>query len=161
MAVYTIGGREVVASLLFAQTYFLGLGRGDTAWDTALVQPSPSDIDLVDKIGVTRTRTQSYATPDTEGEIAMADGSKFTLTGTPTRYLYLLFKLDLADAVPQTLRECGVFHGTVLDGGVPGGQMFIPHASVVNYGKLIEVDRFNSIVRDGTTEQEFSFIITL
>src|SRR3954453_5496243 len=136
MAVYTIGGREVVAQLLLAQTFFLAVGTGDPSWDTTLVGPSPSATDLVAKVGVTRLREISYAVPDVSGAIAMADGSKFSTTVTPTRYLYLRFKLDLTDAQPNTLRECGLFFGTTLAGGVPGGQMYIPHASVTSYGKL-------------------------
>ncbi|QPC87143.1 hypothetical protein GA830_10610 [Mesorhizobium sp. NBSH29] len=161
MAVFTVGGREVIASLLINQTFFLALGKGDPAWDTNLIPPSPGATDLVDKVGVTRLRQIDYASPSETGEITMADGSQFTVSPTPTRYLYLWFKLDLPDAVPSTLRECGLYHGTVLGGAVPAGQFYVPGADVVAYGKLVHLDRYNSIVRDGTIEQGFSFILTL
>lgn len=161
MAVYTIGGRRVVASLLLAQDFFLAVGSGDPDWDTTPVAPTASDTDLVAKVGVTRLRDIQFVTPDEAGVISMPDGAQFAVSQTPTRYVYLEFKLDLADASGFTLRENGIYHGTQLDGAVPGGQMFIPHADVVDYGTLMQVDRYNSIVRDGTLEQNFSFILTM
>ncbi len=160
MAVYTIGGREVIAQLILDQEFFLAVGTGDPAWDEAPVAPSPSTTDLSAKVGVTRVRTIAYAVPDSGGDIAMADGSKFSISVSPTRYIYLEFKLDLTDAQPDTLRECGLYFGTALIGGTPSGQMYIEDADIVSYGKLMQVDRFNSIVRDGTIEQSFSFILT-
>ena len=161
MAVFTIGGRIVAAQLFHAQTWFLGLGRGDPQWDSALVQPSPTLTDLVDKVGVTRCREVAYVKPDDAGDISMSDGAKFSRSDDPTRYLYLYFKLDLPDASPNTLRENGVYFGTALAAGIPAGQFYIDAADVETWGTLIRADRFNSIVRDGTIEQAFSMIITL
>jgi hypothetical protein len=161
MAVFTVGGREVVASLLKEQTWYLGVGQGDDAWDSALVAPSPTDTDILDKVGATRMRDCEFAVPDADGEITMADGTHFAISATPTRYLYVSFKLDLADAEGSYLRECGIFYGLEVPGGAPSGQFYFDAADVVDWGKLIHLDHFNSIVRDGTIEQTFSFIITL
>ena len=160
-AVFTVGGHVVVASLLKEQSFFLAVGRGSEDWDSVMVPPSPADTDLVDKVGVTRLRQIEFATPDDAGEISMLDGSKFAISAEPTRYLYLTFKLDLADASPNTLRECGVYAGTELAEGIPSGQFYIPAEDVVSYGVPINIDRFNSIVRDGASEQAFSSILAL
>src|SRR5690349_4824618 len=103
MAVFTVGGREVVAELLYQQTLFLAVGVGSPTWDDALVPPTGMVTDLVDKVGVTRCREQAFVEPDENGDIAMSDGGKFIRSVTPTRYLYLFFKLDLPDAQPFTL----------------------------------------------------------
>lgn len=161
MAVFCVGGRVVAAQLLHAQTWFMGVGSGDAAWDTTLVQPSPSLADLVAKVGVMRCREVAYVTPDDAGDISMSDGSKFKRSDDPTRYLYLYFKLDLADADGNTLRETGIYYGTEIAGSIPGGQYYIDDADVTEWGTLVQADRFNSIVRDGTIEQAFSTIITL
>lgn len=167
MAVFTLGGRETVAVLLKQQVWFLGLGVGLPAWDSVMVPPTGALTDLVSKVGVTRCREQAFVTPKPGGDpalpddIAMSDGAKFIRSVPATRYLYLYFKLDLADAVPNTLRESGVFFGTTIKAGIPAGQTYIPDADVTAYGKMIQADRFNSIVRDGTIEQSFSTILTL
>ncbi|MEN5279486.1 hypothetical protein ABE527_21575, partial [Brucella sp. TWI432] len=67
----------------------------------------------------------------------------------------------LPDAADSTLRETGIFVGTQLAESVPAGQQYIAAANVVSFGKLIEVDRFAPIVRDGSIGQTFSFILTL
>lgn len=160
MAVFTIGGRELAAALFKAQPFFLAVGQGDAAWDGGIVAPLATDTALVAPIGVTRLRDIQFVQPDDAGEISMADASHWATTQDATRYLYLEFKLDLADAEPATLRENGIYHGTILDGAVPAGQFYIPLDQVTDLGKLIHVDRYNSIIRDGTLEQSFSFILT-
>ncbi|MBN8243313.1 hypothetical protein JF546_09850 [Nitratireductor aquimarinus] len=161
MAIWTLGGRQVAAQLLLGETFFLGVGEGDPAWDTVPVDASPGDIDLVDRVGVTRLRDIQFATEDPGGSITMADGSKWSFTAQPTRYVFLDFKLDLADGEGHTLRETGLFHGTELAPAVPAGQMYVPNADIVDYGRLMQVDRFNSVIRDGSLEQRFTYIITL
>jgi hypothetical protein len=161
MAVFTIGGRTVTGTLMFQQVFFLAVGKGNPTWDTSLEPPTPTLADLVDAVGVTRCREVSYVVPDEAGVIAMSDGAKFARTVEPSRYIYLEFKLDLPDAVPETLREAGVFHGTEIEAGIPAGQFYIPDDDVIDYGTLIYADRFNSIVRDGTIEQSFSCVLTM
>lgn len=161
MAIFTVGGRTVIASLLKANTFYLGIGRGNAAWDGVPVPPSAMDTDLVDKVGATKMRQISFASPSETGEISMADGSRFTISATPTRYLYVTFKLDLPDASGNLLRECGIFYGLQVQPGAPNGQFYFASAAVASWGQLIHTDRFNSISRDGTIEQTFSFILTL
>lgn len=160
MAVYTLLGRELAAELFMGETFVLAVGEGDPVWDGAPIEPLPNQLSLVAAIGVTRLRDKQYVTPDEAGTITMGDGSKWSVSAQRTRYVYLEFKLDLADAQPATLRENGVYHGTEIDAAVPGGQLYIPLEDVTALGDLIHIDRYNSIVRDGSLEQAFSFILT-
>ena len=161
MAIFRIGGREVVAQILLGQPFFLGLGHGDTNWDTAPESPSPMATDLLDKFGLTRMRRFIYVVPNPDGEIQMADVSKFAANEAPSRYLYLSFKLDPADAKGQLIREAGLHWGTEFVDGTPEGQMYLDKPAVASWGKLIHIDRSNSIDRDGLIEQTFSFVPTL
>lgn len=161
MAIFTVGGRTVISSLLKEHVYYLGVGRGLDGWDSALVPPSAMDADLVEKVGATKMRQINFASPSEAGEISMADGSRFTLSTTTTRYLYLTFKLDLPDASGNLLRECGIFFGLQVQPGAPSGKFYFAATEVASWGTMIHTDRFNSINRDGTIEQTFSFILTL
>ncbi|OKP66774.1 hypothetical protein BTE77_31360 [Ensifer adhaerens] len=161
MAVFTLGGRLLVASLLKSQTFFLAVGEGNPSWDTIPVEPAAADTGLVALKGFTRMREIAFVMPNEAGTISMADGARFAVSAEPTRYLYLQFKLDLADANGTTLRESGICHGTQLREGFPPGQMYIPEADTLAHGQMIHADRYNSIIRDGTLEQSFSFVLTL
>lgn len=172
MAVFTQDGRVALAKALYDMTLFLAVGEGLSEWDD---QPRPTTPEeqaaqdaawsvlsnLESPVGVTRTRDKYFVVPDADGDIVMADGAKFSQSTEPTGFVFLRFQLDLDDASSNTLRETGIFVGTKLDEGVPGGQMFIPVADVVDLGKMIEVDRFSPIIRDGSIGQTFTFIMTM
>ncbi|MBN9047463.1 MAG: hypothetical protein J0H18_17625 [Rhizobiales bacterium] len=172
MAVATQGARIQQAIALMNLTLFLAVGTGDPAWDSQPAPSTPEDqtaqdaawsqlTDLTAKIGVTRVRDKSYVTPDDAGTILVGDGSRYSLSTDPTGYVYLCFQLDLSDASDTTLREAGIFVGTQLAASVPEGQMYIADADVADFGRLIEIDRFSPIVRDGSLSQSFSFILTM
>ncbi|WP_025089770.1 hypothetical protein [Brucella intermedia] len=172
MAVFTQGGRVVLAQALYDVTMFLAVGKGDPAWDGEPQPTTPAEqeardtalsvtTDLVAKVGVTRTRDKFFVKPDNAGTILMGDGSIYSQSDVPTASLYVRFQLDLPDAAGSTLRETGIFVGTQLGGAVPDGQQYIPAADVVNFGTMIDVDRFAPIVRDGSIGQTFSFILTM
>lgn len=172
MAVFTQGGRTVLAQALLNMTLFLAVGEGDPEWDNQPLPTTPEEqatrdaalsvlFDLVSKVGVTRTREKFFVKPDNAGTILMSDGAAYSQSETPTPYVFVRFQLDLPDAADTTLRETGIFVGTQLQGTVPAGQQYIPADNVVNFGTMIEVDRFAPIVRDGSIGQTFSFILTM
>jgi hypothetical protein len=172
MAVFTQDGRVALAKALYDMTLFLAVGEGLPAWDD---QPRPSTPEeqaaqdaawsvlskLESPVGVTRTRDKYFVVPNPDGDIVMADGAKYSQSTDPTGFVFLRFQLDLDDANNNTLRETGIYVGTKLAEGVPGGTMFIPVADVVDIGRMIEVDRFSPIVRDGSIGQTFTFIMTM
>ena len=75
-----------------------------------------------DKFGLTRIRRFIYVVPNPDGEIQMADVSKFAANEAPRRYLYLSFKLDPADVKGQLIREAGLHWGTEFVDGTPEGR---------------------------------------
>lgn len=172
MAVFTQDGRVAMAKALYDMTLFLAVGEGLPEWDD---QPRPTTPEeqaaqdaawsslsnLENTVGVTRTRDKYFVIPDPDGDIVMADGAKYSQSAEPTAHVFIRFQLDLNEASNNTLRENGLFVGTKLAESVPAGQMFIPLADLVDLGKMIEVDRFSPIVRDGSVGQTFPFIMTM
>lgn len=172
MAVFTQDGRIVVAQALFESTFFLAVGEGLPEWDDVPAPSTPEEqaardaewtvlTDLDNKVGLTRTRDKFFVTPDLEGDIAMADGARYSQSEEPTPYIFVRFQLDFADASGTTLRETGMFVGVEISETVPAGQMYIPLADVTTAGKMIEVDRFAPIVRDGSIGQTFTYVMTM
>ncbi|OEI84477.1 hypothetical protein GRI33_06985 [Brucella sp. BO3] len=171
MAVFTQGGRIVLAQSLYDMTFFLAVGQGDATWDSVPPPATPAEqaaqdaalsglTDLADIVGVTSVRDKYFVAPDPTGSIAMADGARYKKSDTPTAHLFVSFQLDLADAQGTTLRETGIFVGTKLATSVPAGQTYIPKANVTSFGTMIETDRFPPIIRDGSIGQSFNYIVT-
>ena len=172
MAVFTQDGRVVLAQALYDLTFYLAVGEGLPEWDSIFPPTTPEEqalrdaewtvlTDLENKVGLTRTRDKLYVTPDPAGEIIMADGAKYSKSVDPTPYIFCRFQLDLSDASENTLRETGIFVGVQINDAVPAGQMFIPVADILTPGKMVEVDRFAPIVRDGSIGQTFTYVLTM
>lgn len=172
MAVFTQGGRIVLAQALLDMTLFLAVGEGDPEWDSQTLPTTPEELeqrnaeltvlsDLVSKVGVTRTREKFFVKPDSAGTILTGDGAAYSRSDTPTPHVFIRFQLDLPDAASTTLRETGILVGTELAVDVPAGLQYIPAADVVSFGTMIEVDRFAPIVRDGSIGQTFTYILTM
>lgn len=168
MAVFTLDGRKALAQALLNMNLMLAVGSGDTAWDDSegfsggLTDGELSQLtSLTSFIGVTRIRDKSFVLPDPNGSIPMTDGSLYSPSDDPTRFVYLRFQLDLADATGVSLRESGIFLGTEVKSSVPSGQMYIDAGDVMELGSMIQVSRFAPIVRDGSLAQILSTIVTL
>ncbi|KAB0538197.1 hypothetical protein HNQ68_001974 [Pseudochrobactrum saccharolyticum] len=172
MPVFTQNGRVFLARALYDSVMFLAVGQGDAAWDNL---PPPANAEeqmqldaemsaqtgLVAQVGVTRLREKYYVKPDPAGTIIMADGAAYSKSVDPTAHVFVRFQLDLSDAVGTTLREAGIMIGTAFAAGVPEGQMFMPNTEITNIGTMIQVDRFQPIVRDGSISQSLTFVITV
>ncbi len=146
-------GRVVVATAVRAQAMYLGVGSGLAAWDAAPTAPAAADVGLVTPIAIVRPSQYAYVTQDNAaGTIAMPDGSKWAMSATPTRFLFLSAMLGFTDGPTETLREAGLFLGSTFAADVTAGQTYIPWAKVTNAGSMLAVQRFAPIQRAGTQE---------
>lgn len=99
-----------------------------------------------------------FAQPDPDGDI-MAPSGRYTLSATPTRYLYLRFPFAFADAASETLRECGVFLDTELVPGLPESQRYFEPADVADQGTLVVLERFPAFERNENVRQTFETVL--
>jgi len=159
MAVLQEAGRIALARAVAAQPIHLAWGRGLPAWD-AVPQPEPNNATtLVDEIG-RRTVTQvGYAVPDADGEIELPSGDRYTASAVPTRWLYIRFTFNYADAEGQTIRELGVFLGTQAAPGVPAGQRYLTPGEVAVSGELYALERLPKFTRSGDVRQVFDYVL--
>jgi hypothetical protein len=153
-------GRVTLAAAIKSHAIVMAIGTGQLAWD-----PTPPDIDptvtaLTTPLAVVRPTVVDYVVPAANGAIQAADGSKWALSGTPTRYLYATFTLGFDDGAGATLRELALYLDPVIAAGVPVGQTYIPMASVTALGSLFALKRFAGQPRAGAVEV-FGEIIAL
>ncbi len=152
--------RVSVAKILAARSAFLAVGGGDAGWGATPASPATNTAALTDPIALVRASAVSYVVADAGGAIVQDDGSKWTVSGTPTADLLLQFVLDFADGAGETLREAALYLDATLAGGVPGGQTYIDWSDVTDPGALLGVERFAPISRAGL-RLEFQRVISL
>lgn len=152
-------GRAAFAQAFANETLHLAWGSGDPAWDTTLEPPSTGDTDLVAELGRRQLTQIAYVSPDDQGEIEFPT-QNYTLSTSSTRQLYLRCNFDFSDASTATIREVGLFMGTVPATGHEN-DAYLDVADVADPGILVLEDRFAGIERSPTNREVFEFVITI
>lgn len=158
MAVLTNSGRAAIATAVKNQTIHMAWGSGNPDWDDT---PYPSQVGstaLVAEIGRRRASQLLYCTPDPAGELVVPDG-RFTASLTPTKYLYMRFTFDFADAPAAAIREVAVFLGTTAKPAVPPGQDYLEPDDILDPGQMLSVENIPKMQRSPLVRQQFEFVI--
>ena len=159
MAVLQDTGRIALAKALAAQPLYMAYGRGNPAWDDA-PEPEPSTATrLVDEIGRRIVTAVQFVVPDDDGEIELPDGSRYTSSAQPAKWLHARWTFDYQDAAGETVRELAVFIGGEMIAGLPPGQRYFTAAQVKDPGALYTLERVDKFVRSGSTRQVQEFVL--
>lgn len=161
MAVLVNSGRAAAAEAIKAMPIHMAWGSGDPAWDGLGAPPTVplTDTGLTSEIG-RRVVTQSlFCTPSSTGEIVVPQG-RFTVSIEPTRHLYMRFAFGYEDAPASTIREIGIFVGTVTKNTLPPGQEYFIPSQLDDSGLLLVAERINKLERSASIRQQFEFVVT-
>lgn len=159
MAVLAKSGRVVIAESIAARAIHAAWGTGDGSW-TAVVPPEDVNASaLMNEVGRHSVTAISYVTPNVAGEIVLPTGA-FTASGTATNHLYVRVSFDFADATGLVIREMGLFVGSTMVGGLPGGQTYFLPAQVATPGRLLHLEHFEPIFRSPAIRESFEVVIT-
>ncbi len=159
MAVLQQAGRIALAKAVAAQTIHIAWGRGLPAWDAA---PEPEPITanaLVDEIGRRLVTEVRFARPDDNGEIELPSGARYSVSDTPTTFVYLRAAFGFDDAKGEDVREMGVFFGTQVATDVPPGQRWVLASQLTDKGELYTLERRPRILRSGSVRQVEEIIL--
>lgn len=162
-AILVTSGHAAIAAAVKAGTLHLAWGTGNVAWDAQQPNdyaPGVGETALVAEIGRRAASQKLFCTPDANGELYTPSG-RFTASVSPTRYLYCRFDFDYTDAPAAEIREAGVFIGTEIDAGVPGGTTYFVPGDLDSPGTLLILERFPKIVRSTSVRQSFEHVLTL
>lgn len=160
MALQPTDGRIALAESFAARALHLAWGLGDPAWgDDPPAEPLAATALLAEICRRLPTET-AYVTPDAAGDIELPDGSRWTRSLAPTRYLFARFFFDFADAAGETLREIGLFVGGSTDPDLPPGQRLFGPAQVTANGRLYLLERIAPLIRDPGVREDFAFVLT-
>ena len=159
MAVLQDRGRIALASAIAAQSLYLAWGRGLPEWDAETPPEPTTATTLVDEIGRRLITAVQYVVPHAEGEIELPDGTRYTASAQPSKWVHARWTFDYADAAGEKVRELGVFIGGTLVAGLPAGQRYFTAAQVVAPGELYTLERFEAFTRSASTRQVQEFVL--
>lgn len=155
-------GRIALAKSLAAMPVHIAWGRGDGAWPAPPATPADRTT-LLDEIGRRTVVDVGYAVPGTaqDHDIEMPGQVYYKTSPVPTPFLLLRTTFGFGDAQGETVRECGVFFGTVAKAGVPPGQRYLTPAEVENPGTVYCLEYRSPVLRSGTTKATEEIVIPL
>ena len=161
MATLVTTGRAGLAASVKARNIFLGIGAGQTAWDTNGVDPENiASTGLYSAIGYRKAAQVEFVTSAASGAISLPSG-RYDVSSADTNLLYCKFTLDFVDASSSTIRETGIFLDVITGSGLPAGQMFFDAATeVTSSGTLYLLEHLSSIIRTPATRETFEFVLT-
>lgn len=137
----------------------LAWGSGDASWDATPVPDSTTETALVAEVGRRLITSAQYCVADANGSIQVPTGN-FSPSVTPTNSIYLRFNFDFVDSSSATIRELGVFVGSMTNPGLPSGQMYFMPSDIVSPGRLLVAERIPAFTRSPNVRQAFEFVVT-
>lgn len=160
MAILTASGRVGIAASVKQQTMYLAWGTGEESWgNTPPTDGMLESTELVNEIGRRVCKSVQFCRADDNGEIITPTG-RFTASAEPTNMLHINVAFDFTDGEGYTIREFGIFTGTVLNDGLPIGQEYLLPTDISDVGQLLALERVAPIFRQAMTREIENFVIT-
>lgn len=170
-------GHIAICEGAFNENYYLAVGRtpigyDNTGWyetDTPPIE-SADTTELLDELGKATESYKSYVYPVDIPDIELAtkgveydiewNGNFWKYSTTPTRFLYLMFKIE-SDIIPiEIIRQIAIYQNPVIKAGVPDGTKFYTPADLDDPGTIIMYENVKPITRTSNTREIFDFVLT-
>lgn len=159
MSTLSIAGRVALSEIIFNKPLHLAWGSGDGLWTVNPPTETGLETGLRAEIARRALSQLSYVTPDPIGAILVSNGS-FTVSATPTRHLYMRADFGYDEAIGASIREVGLFMGSVMVAGLPAGQKYFLPAQVADPGRMIMLKNYPVIYRFPDNRERFEFVMT-
>ncbi len=159
MPILTKSGRVVIAESIAARPIHLAWGIGDGAWTTTVPAEDSDDTALISEVGRREATEVAYVELDVDGDIVLPTGT-YSRSVTPTNNLFISTNFDFLDGGSSVIREIAIYVGSVMIGGLPGGQKYFVPAEVDEQGRLLHLEHFQPIYRSPAIRENFETVIT-
>jgi hypothetical protein len=163
MAILTTSGRTALAIAVAGQPLHLAWGTGDPNWDNSAESEPVNATALLSEVGRRASPQLLFVYQDSGGALSLPSG-RWAISGTPTNNLYMRFSFDYTDGSAATIRELGIFVGTVIKAEVISatpGKLYFPPTDIQSPGTLLALQRVPKILRSAATRQAFEFVLTM
>lgn len=149
LSTITNAGRAAMARAIAERPLHLAWGMGNPEWDTMQKEELPSLVDaeaLHAEIGRRKPSVISFCVPDEAGGIVIpisenesagtVEKARYSLSSTPTPYLYIRVDYDFEDASNSIIREIGLFLDTKPLASCPAGQFYFRPNELAETGMM-------------------------
>lgn len=161
MTILTYSGHRAVMTMLKNATLYIAWGSGDPAWDTTETPtPTGEETALRAEIGRRRVTHCDFVAFDYAGDIALPQGRRYSLSAEATSSLCLRVTFDATDAPTSTLRELGVYYGTVPASGHEADAYLDPE-HLEDPGILLALEHLPAVRRSTPRQEQFTLILSL
>lgn len=157
MPILTKSGRVVIAESIALRSIHLAWGAGDSAWLSPPAEDPDQDA-LQNEVGRRVAEDVTYVVPDPDGTIVLPTG-KFTVSATPTNYLYMQFRFEFLEEQSTVIREIGVFAGTEVQAELPPTQEYFTPSEVTSTGRMLHLENLAPIYRSPAIRESFNIVI--
>ena len=112
--VLTEVGHVALAEAMFDEEYFFAWGTVPIEQDWGNTPPTEELLDtlLIQEVGRIKQLAKQYVEIDNAGVIEV-DGVKWSISATPTKYVYLKFTFDQTMNSADSIYQVGIFTNTV------------------------------------------------
>jgi len=116
---------------------------------------------LIAEVGRRLANSVAFVAENANGEIELPSGTRYSISETPTRSLYVSANFAFSDASDATIREVAIILNTVPVAGVSPEKPYLLPAEVADSGTLLLIDRPKPILRSAATASQLAYVITL
>jgi hypothetical protein len=157
--VLTESGHVQLAKSMFNEDFRFAWGTldSDEEWGN---NPPPEDINdtqLKIEVGRIKSQVKEYVIPDEDGVIEV-DNMKWSISESPTKYIYLKFVFDQSHNANDTIYQLGIFTNTVPEPDNVDDEYLQP-SQIADFGDLIYLRNQPALVRNSATRESYEFVI--
>lgn len=158
--VLTEVGHTTLSETMFPKDFFLAWGDLPlgSEWDRTPPTEDVNSTTLIEEVGRIKALAKEYVTPDVAGVIDV-DGLKWTVSGTPSKYIYLKFEFAQTMNSDSAIYQLGIFTDMVPATGFEANTYFIP-AEIQDVGNIVLLENQAVVYRNSATKEVFEFVIT-
>jgi len=124
--------------------WYIAWGIGDGAW-TSAPEPDQTATTLVGHLGHFKATAQ-FVVPDVAGVLISANGDKWTVSGSPTRFIFVSSDYDYTDEDTAVIREIAIYTDATPAGGHESDN-YLPVANLSVLGQLWTIENIAPLTR--------------
>lgn len=146
---YQIKVNELTDAADAGTGFFPAWGRGLPAWDATPDPADGSETALEDILGAFPA-TWQHVVPDVAGDITFNDGTRWTVTGDVSKYLYFEAPYAATDEPSSSIREGAIYLNLDPATGHES-DTYLPVANIDDLGDFLALGRFEIFPRSPET----------
>lgn len=120
-----------------------------------------SQTDLANRLGILETQVVEYVEVDEEGALSTASDEHWTISATPTPYIYISANYGYLDEPSATIKEVALVLNPTISGSPPTEQTYFANAEVSDIGEVLNIENIAPLERSVANKGTFAMVLRL